>query len=160
MTSNFSFSHSVFKGLVQQTCKNQGLFGKGLTCINILPVFSPFPTMSSKVFFYRALKSQVSMVKDWLFARRQILHSSKRKEFADVNFKLDENGRKLSRGEENTVVKGEIACYKQFLFFPQCFQKACFPGASKGVIVWEWINSLPNYIFLRWSNWKHLQKTK
>ena len=24
---------------------------------------------------------------------------------------------------ENIVVKGEIACYKQFLLFPQCFQK-------------------------------------
>ena len=22
----------------------------------------------------------------------------------------------------------------------QCFQKACFPGASKGVTVWEWVN--------------------
>ena len=30
VTSNFSFSHSVFKRLVQQTRKNQGLFGKGL----------------------------------------------------------------------------------------------------------------------------------
>ena len=29
---------------------------------------------------------------------------------------------------------------EQFLFFPQCFQKACFLGASKGVIVWEWVN--------------------
>ena len=38
--------------------------------------------------------------------------------------------------------KGEIAHYEQFLLFPQCFQKACFPGASKGVIVWEWVNSL------------------
>ena len=28
--SNFSFSHSVFKRLVLQTHKNQGLFGKGL----------------------------------------------------------------------------------------------------------------------------------
>ena len=36
--------------------------------------------------------------------------------------------------------KGEIARYEQFLSFPQCFQKACFPGASKGVIVWEWVN--------------------
>ena len=34
---------------------------------------------------------------------------------------------------------GEIARYEQFLLFPQCFQKACFPGASKGVIVWEWV---------------------
>ena len=31
VTSNFSFSHSVFKRLVLQTRKNQGLFGKGLT---------------------------------------------------------------------------------------------------------------------------------
>ena len=30
VTSKFSFSHSVFKRLVQQTCKIQGLFGKGL----------------------------------------------------------------------------------------------------------------------------------
>ena len=29
-TSNFSFSRSVFKRLVLQTRKNQGLFGKGL----------------------------------------------------------------------------------------------------------------------------------
>ena len=37
--------------------------------------------------------------------------------------------------------KGEIARYEQFLLFPQCFQKACFLGASKGVIVWEWVNT-------------------
>ena len=38
--------------------------------------------------------------------------------------------------------KGEIARDEQFLLFPQCFQKACFPEASKGVIVWEWVKSL------------------
>ena len=58
-------------------------------------------------------------------------------EFADDNFKFDENGRKLSKRVENTVGKGEIARYKQFLLFPQGFQTGCFPGASKGVIVWE-----------------------
>ena len=31
--SNFSFSHSVFKRLVLQTCLNQGLFGKGLNAV-------------------------------------------------------------------------------------------------------------------------------
>ena len=35
--------------------------------------------------------------------------------------------------------KGEIARYEQFLLFPHCFQKVCFPGASKGVILWEWV---------------------
>ena len=63
--------------------------------------------------------------------------ASKLKEFADNNFKFDENGRKLSKQVENTVGKGEIACYEQFFLFPQCFLKACFPGASKGVIVSE-----------------------
>ena len=61
------------------------------------------------------------------------------KEFADNNIKFDKNERKLSKLVENTVGKGEIASYEQFLLFPQCFQKACFPGASKGVIVWEWV---------------------
>ena len=72
--------------------------------------------------------------------RQQILDSSKLREFADDNFKFDENGRKLSKRVENTVGKGEIAHYEQFLHFPRCFEKACFPGASKGVIVWEWVN--------------------
>ena len=38
---------------------------------------------------------------------------------------------------ENTVGKGEIARHEQFFLFLQCFQKACFQEASKGVIVWE-----------------------
>ena len=60
---------------------------------------------------------------------------------SDDNFRFDENGRKLSKQVENTEGKGEIARYEQFLLFPQCFQKACFPGASKGVIVWEWVKT-------------------
>ena len=51
---------------------------------------------------------------------------------------------KLSNRVENTVGKGEIARYEQFLLFPRCFQKACFPGASKAVIVWEWVNCIPH----------------
>ena len=77
--------------------------------------------------------------------RRQILDSSKLKELAEDNFKFVENDRKLSKRLENTVGKGEIACYEQFLPFPQCFQKACFPGVSKGVIVWEWVNQKSSY---------------
>ena len=42
---------------------------------------------------------------------------------------------------ENIVGKGEIARYEQFLLCPQCFQKACFPGASEDVTVGEWVNS-------------------
>ena len=66
------------------------------------------------------------------------------KQSADDNFNFDENIRKFSKWVENTVGKGEIARYEQFLLFPQCFQKACFPGASKGVIAWEWVNPFVN----------------
>ena len=57
------------------------------------------------------------------FPKQQILDSSKMKEFADDTFKFDENGRKLFKWVENTVGKGEIARYEQFLLFPHCFQK-------------------------------------
>ena len=50
--------------------------------------------------------------------------------------------------------KGEIARYEQFLLFPHCFQKACFPGASKGVIVREWLNRFPNDKFPFADNFK------
>ena len=42
--------------------------------------------------------------------------------------------------QKKTLGKGEVAHYEQFLLFPQCFQKACLPGLSKCVIVWEWVN--------------------
>ena len=58
------------------------------------------------------------------FPKQQNLDSSKLKKFAD-NCKFDENGRTLSKQVENTVGKGEIAAYEQFLLFPQCFQKPC-----------------------------------
>ena len=45
------------------------------------------------------------------FPKQQILAASKLKEFADNTFKFDENGTKFSQWVENTVGKGEIACY-------------------------------------------------
>ena len=67
----------------------------------------------------------------------KILDRSKLKQIEDDIFKFDENSRKFSKRVENTVGNGEIARFEQFLLFPQCFQKACFLEASKGVIVWE-----------------------
>ena len=59
------------------------------------------------------------------FLKRQNFDSSKLEEFADDNFEFIENGRKSTEKIENTVGKGEIARYEQFLLFPQCFQKTC-----------------------------------
>ena len=113
--------------------------------------------MSNFSFFHSVFQRLVSqgakgvIVWEWVnpLPDDKILDRSKFKQSADDNFKFDENSRKFSKRVENTVGKGEIAHYKQFLLFPQCFQKACFPGASKGVVVWEWVkhhsnNQLPN----------------
>ena len=64
-----------------------------------------------------------------------ITDSSKLKEFIDINFNFDENGPKFLIQVENTVGKGEIARYEQFLLFPQCFQKICtaLPHKNKGL---------------------------
>ena len=70
--------------------------------------------------FGLALHSSTIPHNDEPFPKREILDSSKLKEFAD-DFKFDENGRKFSKRLENTVGKGEIPRYEQFLLFPQCF---------------------------------------
>ena len=59
----------------------------------------------------------------------------KLKDFADNNFKFDENGTKFSKRVENTVGKGGIACYEQFLPYPQCLQKTCTADTWGGVLV-------------------------
>ena len=74
-----------------------------------------------------------------------MLDSSKLKEFADYNFKFEENGRKLLKWVENIVGKGEIALYE-----------ACFSGASKDVIVWEWVKLFLDHLYIK-KKTQHLQ---
>ena len=53
---------------------------------------------------------------------------------------LMKTGRKLSKWLESTGGKGEIACYKQFLLFPLCFQKTCTADQDQDLkpgLVWE-----------------------
>ena len=57
------------------------------------------------------------------FPKRCISDSSKLKEYVDDNLKFDENGNQFFKWKENTEGKGEIACFEQFLLFPQCFQE-------------------------------------
>ena len=72
------------------------------------------------------------------FPKLQIL-DYKLKEFADDNFKFHGYGRKFSKRVQNTVGKGEIARYEQFLLFPPRFQKICTTDTKKPGLVWEGI---------------------
>ena len=58
------------------------------------------------------------------FPKQQILDSFKLKECADDFFKFDKKAESCIT-VENTVEKGEIARYEQFLLFARCFQKTC-----------------------------------
>ena len=60
----------------------------------------------------------------------KILDRSNLKQSADDNFKFDENRRKFSKWVQNTVGKGEIVRYEQFLLFP-VFSKGLFPRGVK-----------------------------
>ena len=74
---------------------------------------------------YEKIQCIYSGLKVLTLSQQQILDSFKLKDFKDKNFRFDENGTKFFKWVENTLGKGEIAGYKQFLLFPQCFQKIC-----------------------------------
>ena len=61
----------------------------------------------------------------------QILDSSKLVEFADDNFKLDENGGKFSKKVQNTVGKGKNCSLRAISPFPTVFSKDLYCGHLK-----------------------------
>ena len=92
--------------------------------------------MSSAKAFNMDQSRLCCLVNDSPFPKQQTLDSSKPKEFADDNFKFDENGRRFSKLVENTVGKGEIALCEKFLLFPE-FSKDLFNRHIKIGLVWE-----------------------
>ena len=69
VTSNFSFSHNVFKSLVLQIRKNQGLFGKRLFEDLQGPLSPAVPlyhcTFKANAFFFMVVETPGYMVKDY-----------------------------------------------------------------------------------------------
>ena len=100
--------------------------GQDQTVQNV--VSDPESTLSNKERFFSLINP--------LLDNNKILHSFKLLQMTISNLTKIQMGR-------NTVGKGEIAYYKQFLLFPLFLKKAFF---LKGVIVWEWgkiITTLP-----------------
>ena len=78
------------------------------------------------------------------FPYDKILDSSKPKQFADDNFEFKKSGSKFSKQVENTVGKGEIARYEQFLLFPWCFSKDLYCRHVKTGLVWKRVKNVLN----------------
>ena len=88
-----------------------------------MPIILTTCDLLFEIAFYSARSEFYLFVMCLPFKKRQIVESSKGKEFAETGFKFDENDKKFSKQVKNTVCKGEIAHYEQFLLFPQTFQK-------------------------------------
>ena len=62
------------------------------------------------------------------------------KQFADDKFKLDKNGRKFPERVKNTVGKGEIAHYEQFLiFFHSVFKRLVLQTRKHQGLFGKWL---------------------
>ena len=105
---------------------------------NFLPFSSNLKLLSAKSFTLKESKI-CCLGKSYPFPKHQILDSFKQKEFADDNFEFDEHDSKFSKQVENTVGKGEIARYEQFLIFSSVFKRLVLqtPG-----LVWERVNEM------------------
>ena len=114
VTSNFSFSHSVFKRLVLQTRKNQGLFGKGLKTITVQVLFFPV------LIHYQTTKFWMDLID--CISRQQISGCRKDDFCPGLDRKQCGKGRK----------RWLPTCSS----FPQCFQKTSSKEFLQTGIMW------------------------
>ena len=66
----------------------------------------------------------------------KILDQSNLKVFADDILNVVQMMICVTDWVKNIVGQGENAGYKHFLLFPQCFQKASYPGSLKVGVLW------------------------
>ena len=69
--------------------------------------------------------------KSWPFSKRKKLDPFKLKDFAGDNFRFDKNGGKVLQKGRNTMGKGEIARYEQFLLFSTVFSQESYCRYAK-----------------------------
>ena len=102
----------------------------------------------SKSFFCLFVKILDCLVEYDPFPKQQILDSSKQKEFADDNFKFDENARTFSKQVENTVGKGEIARVFKILELQTHKNQGLFGKGLTGKQFWKRRNCLLQHLHL------------
>ena len=126
VTSNFSFSHNVFKRLILQACKNQGLFGQGLSIL--LPEHGPNGCLCFLIVFLMTLRlisrlislnhsTNLRHIQIQPFPKQQILDSSKLKEFGNNNFKFRDNVAKAFHMDRKWYGKKEKLLITSNFFF-------------------------------------------
>ena len=111
--SNFSFSHSI--------C---------YLCGELATIFIKFEIVVFKLFQFERVKF-ITWERVNRLPQQQILDSSKLKEFADDNFKFDENGRKLSKRVKALWEKEKLLVMSNFSFSHSVFKRLVSQGCQK-----------------------------
>ena len=112
--------------LVQSLCRIEGLMtshSKEIHSSLIIDIFFGYVYMGKRSLtlkeYCRVYLLTLSQTTNFrLFHTERVLQTT---------LELDENNRKFSERVENTLGKGEIARYEQFLLFLKCFQKTYTP---------------------------------
>ena len=101
LTSNFFFSHNVFKSCLLLMCQNEYLWSKGLKSIvekgenaGKQPFFFCFPIMVSKASLFRFVKSWDCMVQSWNVyqTKSRTLTNLRKKAFKNIVGKIENDG--------------------------------------------------------------------
>ena len=121
ITSILSFSHNVCRPVGDRNHHDRNICH--------LEMFLIWSSPKKNICHFDILK-QVYMIYGLTHYQTTNFRLFQLKEFADDNFKFDENGSKLSKWVENIVGKGEIARYEQSLLFP-VFSKGLLPRGVK-----------------------------
>ena len=126
VTSNFSFSHNVFKSCLLLMRQNEYLWSKGLNTLSL----------------YQSTKFRFFQIGNFLADDK--LHDCGltfyQTTFADDKINVAKMISAFDRVEN--VGKGENASYQHFLLFPHCFQKASFLQSLKAGLCGKELNDL------------------
>ena len=86
-----------------------------------------------------------------LNSSRHILDSSELKEFADDNFKCNENGSKFSKKVQNILGKQKLLVTSNFSFSHSVLKSLVLQTRKNQSLLWKGLNSLPNSRPLDWT---------
>ena len=129
---NLKAAESAEQDQTASICRLIVLYLYSLCNINSLPNDKLLDRTRLKALADNKLSVSVMMISLFnLLPDEKILDWSKFKEIADDILKCIESETYVSYRVENIMRKGEIACYKQFLLFSQCFLQHKFLGRQK-----------------------------
>ena len=87
------------------------------------------------------------------------LDFSRLKEFADDNFRFDDNGRDFSKTGRKHCRKGEMACYEQLLLFASVFKRYVLQTGQKQGLFGKGLCYSEQYIYIPYGG-KHYGKRR